>query len=132
MLLLFSSFLLTLQLQQKALEVDSSRVSEAIQNLINSWKASDNQAAEDGPATTSNGSQAEASARGDSSDEAQPSGRGNSPSTLDRPSEDDQQQAQRSKLLSLFSRGKNGQQQPEELIPMRVRNARKSSINSQP
>jgi len=102
--------------------VDSSRVSGAIQNLINSWKASDTQGDQDA-ATTSNGSQAPGSARNDASDRAQPSGRSSDhpeQSGLGQPVEDDQQQEKRNRLMSLFSRGKNGQQQPEELMPLRV------------
>jgi len=109
-----------LQLQQKASEVDSSRVSGAIQNLINSWKASDTQADQDA-ATTS--SQAPQPNEGDSAGKAVTnSGLPNPPeqSGNAQPAEDEKQQEKRNRLLSLFSRGKNGQQQPEEMMPVRV------------
>ena len=114
---------LNLQLQQKASEVDSSRVSSAIQNLINSWKASDSDSDQD-TATSSSTAQASDGPSRESTDMAKPSGRSSSPngSGPGSLSEDDQrQQAKRSRLLTLFSRGRNGSQQPEELMPLRVR-----------
>lgn len=109
-----------LQLQQKAAEVDSSRVSGAIQNLINSWKASDTQADQDAATTSSQAPQPD---EGDSAGkEVANSGLPNPPEQSGNapPAEDEKQQEKRNRLLSLFSRGKNGQQQPEELMPVRV------------
>ena len=109
-----------MQLQQKASEVDSSRVSGAIQSLINSWKASDTQVDQDA-ATTS--SQAPQHNEGDSTGKAVPNnGLPNPPeqSGNAQPAEDEKQQEKQNRLLSLFSRGKNGQQQPEEMMPVRV------------
>lgn len=118
------------QLQQKALEVDSSRVSGAIQNLINSWKASDNQTDQDA-ATTSNGSQVSHSPG------TGPEGKGKLSGSLAEPSEepgtaqpaDDEQQLKRNRLLSLFSRSKTAQQQPEEMMPVRVCHACSTTCN---
>ena len=115
----------SLQLQQKALEVDSSRVSGAIQNLINSWKASDTQA-EQQPESGANGSHEPDNRRQNSSSTAEPSGRasdGAEQARQDQSPEEQQRQEKRIKLLSLFSRGKNGkngQSQPEEAMPLRV------------
>ena len=109
-----------LQLQQKASEVDSSRVSGAIQNLINSWKASDTQADQDAATTSSQAPQPD---EGDSAGkEVTNSGLPNPPEQPGnaQPAEDEKQQENRNRLLSLFSRGKNGQQQPEEMMPVRV------------
>ena len=109
-----------LQLQQKASEVDSSRVSGAIQNLINSWKASDTQADQDAATTSSQAPQPdeEDSAGKDVANSGLP----NPPEQPGnaQPAEDEKQQEKRNRLLSLFSRGKNGQQQPEEMMPVRV------------
>lgn len=115
---------LPLQLQQKALEVDSGRVSSAIQNLINSWKASDfesDQATE----TSSSGRQAREGNDEESTSCTGPKGEvssSDSSARPDPPGEDEQQQEKRNRLLSLFYRGRNGQpqQQPEELMPLRV------------
>ncbi len=108
-----------LQLQQKASEVDSSRVSGAIQNLINSWKASDTQADQDAATTSSQAPQNEGESAGKA---VTNSGLPNPPeqSGNAQPAEDEKQQEKRNRLLSLFSRGKNGQQQPEEMMPVRV------------
>ena len=111
--------LFLLQLQQKASEVDSSRVSGAIQNLINSWKASDSQADQDAATTSSQAPQNE----GDSAGKAGPNSSSLNPpeqSGNAQPAEDEKQQEKSNRLLSLFSRGKNGQQQPEEMMPVRV------------
>ena len=117
-----------MQLQQKALEVDSSRVSGAIQNLINSWKASDTQADQDAATTSSQASQNEEDSAGkavtNSSLPNPPEQSGNA-----QPAEDEKQQEKRNRLLSLFSRGKNGQQQPEEMMPVRVSLAQNSDIS---
>ncbi|DBB06018.1 TPA: hypothetical protein ACH3X3_009994 [Trebouxia sp. C0006] len=107
------------KLQQKASKVDSSRVSGAIQNLINSWKASDTQADQDAATTSSQAPQPD---EGDSAGkEVANSGLPNPPEQSGNapPAEDEKQQEKRNRLLSLFSRGKNGQQQPEELMPVR-------------
>ena len=114
--------IMVLQLQQKASEVDSSRVPSAIQNLINSWKASDSESDRDS-ATSSSGSQAPNDSNREAIDTAEPSGRVSGSNGFlrpDTPGEDEQQQEKRNRLLSLFSRGRNGQQQPEELMPLRV------------
>ncbi|KAA6416561.1 MAG: patatin-like phospholipase [Trebouxia sp. A1-2] len=106
------------KLQQKASEVDSSRVSGAIQNLINSWKASDSQADQDAATTSSQAPQNE----GDSAGKAGPNSSSLNPpeqSGNAQPAEDEKQQEKSNRLLSLFSRGKNGQQQPEEMMPVR-------------
>lgn len=111
-------------MQQKALEVDSSRVSSAIQNLIKSWKASDTES-DQATETSGNGRQA-----GEADDmaftrSAGPKGKtfsSDDSSGPDPPGEDEQQQQQqekRNRLLSLFNRGRNEQQQPEELMPLR-------------
>ena len=115
---------LLVQLQQKALEVDSGRVSSAIQNLINSWKASDSES-DQATETSSSGRQVSPSNDGTSIHSAGPSGKsgtsGSSSSPDPPPGEDEQQQEKRNRLLSLFYRGRNGQQQqPEELMPLRV------------
>lgn len=120
-ILILQTLSILLQLQQRALEVDSSRVSSAIQNLINSWKASDTQADQE-VATSRSGSQVTASGSRDISERAQPSTSLNpsEQSSHEQLAEDDQQQERRNRLMSLFSRAKNGQQQPEELMPLRV------------
>ena len=116
-------FTLLVQLQQKALEVDSGRVSSAIQNLINSWKASDSES-DQATETSSSGRQAPQGSDGASTDSAGPNAKAGSSDVSPSPGppgEDEQQQEKRNRLLSLFYRGRNGQQQqPEELMPLRV------------
>lgn len=111
-----------MQLQQKALEVDSGRVSSAIQNLINSWKASDSES-DQATETSSSGRQVLQGSDGTAVTSARPNGKPGSDgsSSPDPPGEDEQQEEKRNRLLSLFYRGRNGQQQqPEELMPLRV------------
>lgn len=115
------------QLQQKALEVDSGRVSSAIQNLINSWKASDSES-DQATETSSSGRQVP---QGNDAASTNPAGPSSQDDTLDESSspdpsgKDEQQQEKRNRLLSLFYRGRNGQQQqPEELMPLQVVNLR--------
>lgn len=117
---------LALQLQQRASEVDSKKVSAAISRLLKSWQASDEE-----EAGVSAGSQSDhkhrqrqaASRRPDQQDAATPSAEASSNGTADvLPQELDQapeQEAKRNRLLSLFGRGRS-QQQPEELLPLRV------------
>lgn len=114
---------LLVQLQQKALEVDSGRVSAAIQNLINSWKASDSES-DQATETSSSGRQVP---QGRDAAFTNPAGPSSQDDILDEspnpdPSgKDEQQQEKRNRLLSLFYRGRNGQQQqPEELMPLQV------------
>lgn len=116
------AFTLLVQLQQKALEVDSGRVSSAIQNLINSWKASDSES-DQATETSSSGRQVH---QADAAS-TKPAGSSSQDDTLDESSspdpsgKDEQQQEKRNRLLSLFYRGRNGQQQqPEELMPLQV------------
>lgn len=111
-----------MQLQQKALEVDSGRVSSAIQNLINSWKASDSES-DQATETSSSGRQVPQGSDCTAVPSAWPNGKAGSDESPspDPPGEDEQQQEKRNRLLSLFYRGRNGQQQqPEELMPLRV------------
>ena len=112
-----------MQLQQKALEVDSGRVSSAIQNLINSWKAADSES-DQATETSSSGRQVP---QGSDVKTIEPagtngkSGGSDGSSNPGPPGEDEQQQEKRNRLLSLFYRGRNGQQQqPEELMPLQV------------
>lgn len=117
---------LALQLQQRASEVDSKKVSAAISRLLKSWQASDEE-----EAAVSAGSQSDhkhrqqqaASRRPDQQDVATPSVEASSNGTAEAvPQELDQapeQEAKRNRLLSLFGRGRS-QQQPEELLPLRV------------
>lgn len=114
-----------MQLQQKAFEVDSGRVSSAIQNLINSWKASDSES-DQATETSSSGRQVLQGSDATSTNPAGPDGKTGAldESSTPAPSgQDEQQQEKRNRLLSLFYRGRNGQQQqqqPEELMPLQV------------
>lgn len=111
-------------MRQKALDVDSSRVSSAIQNLIKSWKASDTES-DQATETSSNGRQPLNGHDAAFLDSAGPKGKtssSNGSSGPDPPGDDEQQQQEekRNRLLSLFYRGRKEQLQPEELMPLRV------------
>lgn len=111
---------LQLQLQQRAAGVDSRPVSAAIQRLLKSWQASDEEEEE---TLASHGSkkqqptdhQSQPLDQVTSSGEARSNGAAHPIDTEQQP----EQESKRSGLLSLFGRGRNGQQ-PEEALPLRV------------
>lgn len=111
---------MTVQLQQKASEVDSKKVSAAISRLLKSWQASDE---EDAAADAASIGKQKQQRRPDQPEQAEPSAdvRSNGSAQATPPAQEQQpeQEAKRNRLLALFGRGKN-QQTPEELLPLRV------------
>lgn len=115
---------LAVQLQQRASEVDSKKVSAAISRLLKSWQASDEEEATlDSSYNNKHNSTKSGQYRADEQEQAAPnadvhsngSAQVTSPETEQHPEQD----PKRNRLLSLFGRGR-AQQQPEELLPLRV------------